>query len=491
MKHAVTQLIAALDRLVGYFTPPEIAADREACKRAHVFLISHILGPFIGNVVPGTIYFVDPHPGYPAAILAISITAFWVFPFLLKARLPYNPLALISVQNLIFCILWSCFFYGGVRSPTLAWVLTIPLLAFFYLGSSVTLRVIVIVMFVANLTIFAAFSYGYQPVIDTAQLEAMEGLGLISTIAAAIYVAMMALYYAKVHTSQGELEGEMRQHMATASALRKATVEAERAGAAKAEFLAKMSHELRTPLNAVIGYSQMLLEDAQDEGDLEAVSDLGKIHGAGQLLLKLVNEILDLSKIEAGKMDLDLQEVDLAGLLDEVVTEAETLAHKTGNVIVPRIDTNLATAWCDAPKLKNVINQLIDNAVKFTEHGQIEIVAERRPCGTGDELVIHVIDTGIGIAEDKLSGLFEKFSVVDDSSTSKYGGTGLGLALSDKLCRLMGGEISVKSEFGKGSCFTIRLPVSTRGPGGDPFAAATLVPSIDSALRSTTKAVDA
>src|ERR1019366_5098592 len=153
MKLNLTQLIAALDRLVNYFIPPDMMADREACKRARVFLISHILGPFIGNVVPGTLYFLDPNPGYEVAILAISITSFWVFPFLLKARVPYNPLALVSIQNLIFCILWSCYFYGGVTSPTLAWVLTIPLLAFFYLGSSASLRMIVIGLFVMNLAI--------------------------------------------------------------------------------------------------------------------------------------------------------------------------------------------------------------------------------------------------------------------------------------------------------------------------------------------------
>src|SRR5580658_7026432 len=155
MKLNLTKMIAALDRLVNYFIPPDIMADREARNRAHVFLISHILGPFIGSVVPTTLYFLDPNPGYEVAILAMSIISFWVFPFLLKAGVRYNPLALVSVQNLIFCILWSCYFYGGVTSPTLAWVLTIPLLAFFYLGSSASLRVIVIGLFVVNLAIFA------------------------------------------------------------------------------------------------------------------------------------------------------------------------------------------------------------------------------------------------------------------------------------------------------------------------------------------------
>jgi signal transduction histidine kinase len=479
MKNSLMQMIAALDRLVNYFIPPEIMADREARNRAHVFLISHILGPFIGSVVPGTIFFLDPSPGYEVAILATSIMSFWLFPFLLRARVPYNRLALVSIQNLIFCILWSCYFYGGVTSPTLAWVLTIPLLAFFYLDSSARLRMIVIGIFAVNLTIFAGCLYGYHPVKSDLPVEAMQGLGLISTIAAAPYVAMMALYYAKVQTSQGELESEMRQHMATASALRLATIEAERAAGAKAEFLAKMSHELRTPLNAVIGYSQILLEDAQDEGDAEAVSDLSKIHSAGQHLLKLVNEILDLSKIEAGRMELDLQQTVLSDLLNQIVNEIEPAAVKNGNTISCRIDPSIGGPLCDAAKLRNMLSQLVDNAVKFTQDGKVEIVAERLPGNPVDELAVHVIDTGIGIAADQIANLFEKFTVVDDSSTSKYGGTGLGLALSQKLCRLMGGDILVESEVGKGSRFTVRIPL-IYGEHQDIHAAATLVPDLPS-----------
>jgi signal transduction histidine kinase len=494
MTNTLTQLLAALDRLVNYFIPPDIMADREVCKRAHVFLISHILGPFIGSVVPGTIYFLDPNPGYAVAILAISIISFWAFPFLLKAGAPYNPLALVSVQNLIFCILWSCYFYGGITSPTLAWVLTIPLLAFFYLGSSASLRMIFIGMFVVNTAIFCGFYFfGYHPTTENLPTEAMQGLGLISTVAAALYVAMMALYYAKVQTSQGELESAMRQHMATASALRLATIETERAGAAKAEFLAKMSHELRTPLNAVIGYSQILIEDAQDEGDAESIEDLGKILGAGQHLLKLVNEILDLSKIEAGRMELDLQETALADLLNGIVAEAEPAAAKNGNAIVCRIDPKLGSPFCDATKFRNMVGQLIDNAVKFTQDGRVELVAERVAGGAADELLVHVIDTGIGIAPEQISDLFEKFTVVDDSSTSKYGGTGLGLALSQKLCRLMGGDILVESRLGQGSRFTVRIPLiydaghksahaangkATPGHQADLHAAATLAPGL-------------
>jgi signal transduction histidine kinase len=488
MKATLSRMIAALDRLVNYFIPPAIAVDRDGRNRAHVFLVSHILGPFIGNVVPIALYVFDPAPGYEVAVLAISITSFWIFPFVLRAGVPYNPLALVSIQNLIFCILWSCYFYGGVTSPTLPWVLVIPLLAFFYLGSSKSLRVMVMIMFAVNLAIFSSFYLFGYPIKNDLPVAAMQGLGLVSTVAASLYVAMMALYYAKVQASQTELESEMRQHMATASALRLATEEAERAGAAKAEFLAKMSHELRTPLNAVIGYSQILLEDAEDEGDSEGIADLNKIHSAGQHLLKLVNEVLDLSKIEAGRMELDLEETDLAELLDEIVNAAKPAARNSGNEIICTIAADLGTALCDAGKFRNLTGQLLDNAAKFTHNGKVEFVAERRLDGPSDDLVIHVIDTGIGIAPDQITNLFEKFTVADDSSTSKYGGTGLGLALSQKLCKLMGGEIFVESELGKGSRFTIRMPLLSGRRRGDAFASATLVPAASGLASETTDA---
>jgi signal transduction histidine kinase len=484
MKAQFAKAIAGLDRLVNFFITPEIAADRDTRNRAHVFLVSHILGPFIGSVVPISIYVLDPAPGYDVVVLAASIIAFWVFPFVLRAGVPYNPLALVSIENLIFCILWSCYFYGGVTSPTLAWVLVIPLLAFFYLGSSSTLRLIVMSMFVVNVAIFSVFYALDFQVNNSLPVAAMQGLGLVSTSAAAIYVAMMALYYAQVQASQSGLESEMRQHMATAVALRAATEEAERAGAAKAEFLAKMSHELRTPLNAVIGYSQILLENAESEGDRAGIADLTRIHTAGQHLLKLVNEILDLSKIEAGKMELDLEETELTVLLEEIARNARPAAAKTRNEFLCSISPQLGMALCDVSKLKNMAGQLLDNAAKFTENGKVEFTARRVADAAGDQLVVDVIDTGIGIAPDQITHLFEKFTVADDSSTSKYGGTGLGLALSQKLAKLMGGEIVVESGLGKGSRFTIRLPLVARRRKTDLHGAATLVPAApDAALQ--------
>src|SRR3981189_3999515 len=195
MKAKLSRVIAALDRLVNYFIPPRIAVDRDGRNRAHVFLVSHILGPLIGNVVPIALYVLDPTPGYQVAVLAISITSFWIFPFVLRAGAPYNPLALVSIQNLIFCVLWSCYFYGGVTSPTLPWVLVIPLLAFFYLGSSASLRGIVMVQFAANLAIFSWFYVFGYPIKNDLPAAAMQGLGLVSTVPASLYLAMVALYY--------------------------------------------------------------------------------------------------------------------------------------------------------------------------------------------------------------------------------------------------------------------------------------------------------
>ena len=446
-----------IDRLVDWFIPPEIAAERETRQRARMFLISHICGPFIGNTIPLALAFFDPTPGYPVAVLAASITLFWVFPFLLRAFGHYNLLALLSVQNLIFCILWSCHFYGGVSSPTLPWVLTIPLLAFFYLGSSPKLRAIVIVLGAVNLVGFFLLEMFGPKVFDDTPSFALQGLGIVSTVAASLYVTMMAVYYSKILASGVELEAEMKGHLATAEELRRATAESERAGLAKSEFVARMSHELRTPLNAVIGYSEILLENAEGEEDVE---DLEKIHTSGKHLLRLVNEVLDLSKIEAGKMELLPETLEVAGFITATVDNCRPLATKKGNKLSLEIKSDVGSIVIDGHKLRRVLVEMMDNACKFTENGEVTVSVERTSASGRDEVLFRTRDTGAGIPQDNLADLFERFSVGGDSSASKYGGTGLGLALNYELCRLMGGDITVESTVGQGSCFTVRVPAS-------------------------------
>jgi signal transduction histidine kinase len=460
MSKARPQASNPIDRLVDWFIPAELAAERETRQLARMFLISHLLGPLLGNVVPLGLYFLDPKPGYPVAVLAVSITAFWIFPFVLKAIGRYNLLAFISIQNLIFCILWSCYFNGGVTSPTLPWVLTIPLLAFFYLGPSPKLRLLALGQFALNFAAFALISEHFPAPPNPTPLAALQGLGILSTLAASGYVTMMAIYYSRILASGAELEVEMRGHLETAAELRRATAEAERAGAAKAEFVASMSHELRTPLNAVIGYSQMLIEEAAEESDDASAADLHKIHSAGQHLLKLVNLVLDLSKIEAGRLELVPEELAVAEFLESIVDHQRPKAERKAIALSLHLQDGLKTARWDGPRVRQAVGQVVENAIKFTEKGGVTVSVSRRAGRAFDDIIIEVRDTGVGIEPAALPTLFEKFIAAHDASASKYGDTGLGLTLTLALCRLMGGTITAESVLGEGSCFTFTLPTA-------------------------------
>ena len=240
--------------------------------------------------------------------------------------------------------------------------------------------------------------------------------------------------------------------------LLRANEQAQAANRAKSQFLASMSHELRTPLNAIIGYSEMLEEEAADSGQAAFIPDLQKIRSAGRHLLALINDILDLSKIEAGKMDLHLEPVELRGLVDEVVTTVTPLVARNGNRLEVRAGGNLGVIRSDGMKLRQALLNLLSNAAKFTEKGTITLTADR----TGkpqEEIVLTVADTGIGMTSQAMSRLFEAFSQADTSTTRKYGGTGLGLAITRRFCQLLGGDVTVDSTPGQGSRFTIRLPV--------------------------------
>jgi signal transduction histidine kinase len=446
--------------IADYFIPPRIAADPDQRNQARVFLISHLFGPFIGNSIPLALFVLDPNPGMEIAVLAASITGFLAFPVLLKLTGLYRTLAVLSVQNLLFCILWSCYFYGGVTSPTLSWVLIIPLLAFFYIGHSPIMRGLVIGLMFTNLAVFLTVYVNFPAPQHHIPMEAIENLGIISMVATAAYVTMMALYFAKVFEAQSSLEELIGEHMRRADELRSATAEADRASAAKADFLAKMTHELRTPLNAIIGYSEMLHEDAKEEGDDESAADLDRIHKAGVHLLHLINEILDLAKIDAGKMEIFAQEVTLADTVREVADSLRGQAAERGNVVDIAIAPAVGSCLLDEHKLRQILQQLLDNALKFTSQGLISISAELEGCGAdGQRIRLAVRDTGCGIADADLDRLFEQFTVLGDASSSKYGGTGLGLALSRKLCQLLGGDISATSELGRGSTFTVTLPL--------------------------------
>ena len=244
--------------------------------------------------------------------------------------------------------------------------------------------------------------------------------------------------------------------------IHKAREAAEAASLAKSQFLANMSHELRTPLNAIIGYSEMLREEAAELEQKSFSDDLQKIQGAGRHLLGLINDILDLSKIEAGKVDLDIEQFELTELMDNVISTAQPLMTKQNNTFEVVNSGELGKMESDLTKLQQVLINLLSNAAKFTENGRITLTATRETISDRDWLVFTVSDTGIGMDQEQLQRVFDEFSQADRSTTRKYGGTGLGLTISRKICQMMQGDISVKTTPGEGSTFTVRLPALVR-----------------------------
>jgi PAS domain S-box-containing protein len=240
--------------------------------------------------------------------------------------------------------------------------------------------------------------------------------------------------------------------------LRLAKEAAEEANRAKSAFLANMSHELRTPLNAIIGYSEMLQEGAADLGYAGLTPDLQKIQAAGKHLLALINDILDLSKIEAGRMDLLLEAFDIPALIQDTVTTIQPLAEQNRNTLVLHCASDVGTMWADLTKVRQSLFNLLSNACKFTAQGTITLAVSRETMDGAAWITFRVTDTGIGMTPEQMGKLFQAFAQADASTTRQYGGTGLGLAITRHFCQMMGGNISVESAPGQGSTFTIRLP---------------------------------
>jgi len=241
--------------------------------------------------------------------------------------------------------------------------------------------------------------------------------------------------------------------------LKSAKLEADRANKAKSIFLANMSHELRTPLNAIIGYSEMLKEEADEAGQDELSKDLQKINKSGQHLLSLISNILDLSRIEAGKMDLEFSRVNVKTLLFDVETTVISLIKKRQNEFKLIYVNEPGDIITDELKLKQVLINLLGNAAKFTQNGQIELIVEKGVGYNKGSISFKAVDNGIGITDEQASKLFSPFSQADSSTTRKYGGSGLGLSISRSYCRIMGGDLKLQQRKGSGVCFEITLPI--------------------------------
>jgi len=244
----------------------------------------------------------------------------------------------------------------------------------------------------------------------------------------------------------------------TLASLRAAREAAEAASISKSQFLASMSHELRTPLNAIIGYSEILLEEAEADGRSTDIADIQRVLTAARQLLHLINDILDLSKIEAGKMEVSASSFGLAAMIEEAVATVRPSIEKNGNALKVELEQDLGEAHSDCFKLNQCLLNLLANAAKFTNHGEIVVRARRLKQAGGDWVEIDVSDTGIGMTEEQLARLFNAFTQAEASTARRFGGTGLGLAITRRMMQLLGGEVSVASTHGEGSTFTLRLP---------------------------------
>ena len=470
-------MIALMARAIDYFIPEQARHERSDLMKIRTFIFLHLLGPAMGQSVIIFLYKASAVVTWQFWALEAAVASFWAIPFLVKRTPSLAWPTFTSVQVLVFISLFGAFHYGGISSPFLPWLLIALLLGFFYMAER-TRTVLTGVMVQLLVFIGARLVVGDFP--ELVPLDSLKAVNLISILAALAYITMLSMYYETVMRASAGLEQSMQEHKANAEVLREAMKRAEQASHQKSIFLAKMSHELRTPLNAVIGYSEMLRDDLEDiPANSQRADDLDRINAAGRHLLALVNDVLDLSRIESNREEVIVEAVDIAQLVREVMATAAPLVSKKDNRLVLKMAGEPGVIGADALKLRQCLLNLLSNAAKFTSRGTITLSVARHERVEGDRLVIEVRDTGIGMSEDGLKKLFQAFSQAEADTSQKFGGTGLGLALTRRFCTLMGGSINVESKLGQGSCFIIDLParaahaveIPVRAPHGAPAEA--------------------
>jgi signal transduction histidine kinase len=453
-------MMRKFEQFIDYFVPAYAAEKSSNVGLVRTFIMLHLVGPLLGQSITGFLYLASPSIDWVFWVIAATITAFWTLPFAVKYSSSLVRPAILSVTMLMFVSLFGSYFFGGASSPFLPWLLVALLLGFFYLADR---PLLVVSILTAQLAVFAtAYSVG-GGFPEQLPLERLSLVNMVSIGAAAIYMTIMAVYYESVIRESSQFEVEANQHRDRAQHLREAMELAEKASLEKSIFLAKMSHELRTPLNAVIGYSEMLIDDiVPGSANVQKAADLRRINAAGRHLLALVTDVLDLSRIESEIVEIHSQEFAIADFIDEVVATSLPLVRRRGNRLDVQLGPNLGSIVADPLKLRQSVLNLIGNAAKFTNNGRIVLSVMRRHAASGDQFMIEVRDTGIGISKESLTRLFQDYNQAENDTSRTYGGTGLGLALTRRFCHLMGGTIVVESEIGQGSSFKIQIPATTR-----------------------------
>jgi signal transduction histidine kinase len=401
-----------------------------------ITFVTYFLADAAGIAVFGSLilaWYREPRPDANILTISLVITSVAILLAALEAWTGY------SISFLFLPLFLWAGFRAGARAVTLA-----------------ATAIIVIAIL--------ATAYGVGPFAEAANesILLLEGFIAAITFTGLIVVAVRAQQLA----AEAALEAhnrmlEQRVLERTAEIQDKSRQLAE-ASERKSQFLASMSHELRTPLNAIIGLTEMMVTNATRFGTEKALEPLRRVNTAGTHLLSLINEVLDLSKIEAGKLELNPEPVDLARLIDEVIGTAGQLAEKNKNRLVVEAAEDVGTLTADSLRLKQILLNLLSNACKFTKEGEVALRVRKVADGHA-WIELAVADTGIGLTAEQQAKLFQDFTQADSLTARRYGGTGLGLALSRKLARMMGGDVTVASEPGRGSVFTVRMPASSRG----------------------------
>ena len=433
-----------LGRLDGLI-PPELLADAESQLRSRVLAWSCVGIGALGAVLVVVRVLTSPFDGAPLAagsLVALVLTLPWVQRWTRSYRIPGAALmfALIATLPLLHALA------GAFPGPSLVLFPLVPLLGAFFVGVRFGL-----VGALSAAALAVALKLGLPPLTGE-KSAALQW----SFVAVGVVVPLMVwLLAAAYEQARARWQAELQ---AVNAALEEARARAEAANRSKSEFLRHVSHELRTPLNAILGYGELLQEELVDAGQERLSGDVGKIHGASEQLLALINDLLDISRIEAGALELSLAEVQLGALVQAVRGTALPLAAANHNTIVASVADGLPTIVTDERRLRQVLLNLVSNACKFTERGRVVLEA----AADGGGVLLRVRDTGVGMTAEQSARIFEPFVQVHPSAAAREKGSGLGLSLSRGLIEALGGRIVVDSEPGRGTQFTVRLPRRAR-----------------------------
>jgi signal transduction histidine kinase len=467
MRELLSSLNSALTRLTDAAIPVSLRHVRSSRALARVFVVTHMFGGVVALALLGYLSRFTPLTSVGVIFLALMTVAFFALPIVLKLTGNMSAVTLTSFQSLAITSLVGTFAYGGFASPFLPWMLVSLMTGLFYQPRRTGL---VVGLFLVDVAVFLGFLI-FSPHLHVPEGIDLPMLGWISIAMAMSYMAYMALYYARLIASRSELQVEAERYQAMSGELEQARAAAENLSRQRSQFFSKMSHELRTPLNAIIGYSEILVEDFEDMPgeNKQTLADLRRINATGRHLLSLVADVLDADAVEKGDTEIELETITLGQLLDDVVAASAPLLAERGNKLVldcPLRDDEIIT---DPTKLRQMLINLMSNAAKFTDNGTVTLELWRERSASDDRLHAAVLDTGIGISADALPKLFETYVQADQTIQGRFGGTGIGLALTRKFAGMLGGTVSVESQLGRGSCFRLDLPaVAHAADANDP-----------------------